>query len=76
MMLLLSLPPLLVGMGIGLVLAIFQTLTQIQEMTLVFVPKILLVFLTIMFTLPWMVIQLTDFARRLMDIATRLPGGG
>ncbi|GEO80296.1 flagellar biosynthesis protein FliQ [Pararhodospirillum oryzae] len=73
MMLIVSGPPLMVGMVIGLFIALFQTLTQIQEMTLVFVPKILVVFATLLITLPWMVRQLTEFMVHLMDIATTLP---
>lgn len=76
MMLLLSMPALMVAMVVGLVIAIFQTLTQIQEMTLIFVPKIVLVFLTVLVTLPWSVHQIGDFTRRLMMIAVQLPGGG
>ena len=45
-------PLLLVAMIIGLLISLFQTLTQIQEMTLVFVPKILFVFLALVFLLP------------------------
>jgi flagellar biosynthetic protein FliQ len=71
-MLIISGPPLLVGMAIGLVIALFQTLTQIQEMTLIFVPKILIVFATVLLMLPWMVRELTEFMERLMDIATTL----
>lgn len=76
MMLLLSLPALMVAMVVGLIIAIFQTLTQIQEMTLIFVPKIILVFLTVLISLPWSVHMITDFTRRLMLVAVQLPGGG
>lgn len=72
-MLIVSAPPLLVGMAVGLVIALFQTLTQIQEMTLIFVPKIVLVFATIMLLLPWMVREVSEFLERLMDIAVTLP---
>ncbi|WP_413205287.1 flagellar biosynthesis protein FliQ [Rhodospirillum sp. A1_3_36] len=71
-MLLVSAPPLLAGMAIGLVIALFQTLTQIQEMTLIFVPKIILVFAVIMLLLPWMVREVSEFMERLMDIAVSL----
>ena len=50
----LSGPVLLVMMVVGLIIGIFQSVTQIQEATLTFVPKILAGILTIMFTAPWM----------------------
>ncbi|ABC23620.1 Flagellar biosynthesis protein FliQ [Rhodospirillum rubrum ATCC 11170] len=71
-MLIISAPPLLAGMVIGLIIALFQTLTQIQEMTLVFVPKIVVVFASLLLTLPWMVRQASEFMERLMDIVTTL----
>jgi len=50
----LSTPLMLIGLVVGVVIALFQALTQIQEMTLVFVPKIIAVFLTLLLTLPFM----------------------
>ena len=47
-------PMMFVGLALGLVIALFQALTQIQEMTLVFVPKIVAIFITLMVTLPFM----------------------
>ena len=47
-------PVMVVGLGVGLIVALFQALTQIQEMTLVFVPKILAIFLVLMLVLPFM----------------------
>ncbi len=47
-------PIMLVALGVGLTIALFQALTQIQEMTLVFVPKILTIFLSLMIALPFM----------------------
>ncbi|CCG08008.1 flagellar biosynthesis protein FliQ [Pararhodospirillum photometricum] len=73
LMILVSGPALLVGMVIGVAIALVQTLTQIQEMTLVFVPKILLVFGTLLLSLPWMVRQMTEFMTHLMDVAATLP---
>lgn len=60
-------PLLLVAMIVGLLISLFQTLTQIQEMTLVFVPKILLVFLALIFMLPFMIDQLRTFTNGLFD---------
>ncbi|MDX1737527.1 MAG: flagellar biosynthesis protein FliQ [Alphaproteobacteria bacterium] len=57
----LGLPVMLIGLSIGLVVAIFQSLTQIQEMGLTFVPKIVVVFISLLFLLPWMLDLLQDF---------------
>ena len=66
-MLIVSAPVLLVGLAVGLVISVFQTLTHIQEMTLTFIPKIMAVCGIAIFTLPWMLRQLTEFTERLMD---------
>ena len=50
----LSAPLMLVGLAVGLVIALVQALTQIQEVTLVFVPKILAIFVTLLLMLPFM----------------------
>ncbi|MFH1215702.1 MAG: flagellar biosynthesis protein FliQ [Pseudomonadota bacterium] len=63
--LLLSAPLLLVGMGIGLLVALFQATTQIQEMTLTFVPKIVAVMLALLFFSSWMLIKLSDYTSNL-----------
>lgn len=63
--LLLSAPLLLVGMVVGLMIAIFQATTQIQEMTLTFVPKIVAVMLALLFFSSWMLIKLSDYTRDL-----------
>lgn len=62
-----STPVLLVAMLVGLLIGIVQTLTQIQEITLVFVPKILLVFLAILFLLPFMSAQMMQFSETIFD---------
>ncbi len=54
-------PMLLAGMIVGLVISIFQAATQINEMTMTFVPKILAVFVVLIVTLPWSIQQLTSF---------------
>jgi len=51
----LSGPVLIISMMVGLVIGVFQSVTQIQEATLTFVPKILACILTIIFLAPWMV---------------------
>ena len=60
--LLLALPGLLTGMFLGLAVSIFQATTQINEMTLSFIPKILGVVIVIVLTMPWMLNSMTDFA--------------
>ncbi|EAL4001865.1 flagellar biosynthetic protein FliQ, partial [Campylobacter jejuni] len=59
--LLLSLPMLLAGLIAGLIISIFQATTQINEMTLSFVPKIILVVIVIIFLMPWMTTTMIDF---------------
>ena len=49
-----AMPPMLVALGVGLAIAIIQALTQIQEMTLTFVPKIILVLFSLIFFMPFM----------------------
>jgi flagellar biosynthetic protein FliQ len=57
----LSMPMLGLGLVAGLIVSVFQAVTQIQEMTLTFVPKIIAVFLGLLFAAPWMLDQLTTF---------------
>ena len=64
----LSLPMLLVGLVVGLMISIFQATTQINEMTLTFVPKILAVIVVIIFTMPWMLNMLMDFTTRIFNL--------
>lgn len=66
-------PIMLVALGVGLVIALFQALTSIQEMTLTFVPKILLVFITLIMILPWMSDKLMLLTT---EIFSRIAGGG
>ena len=60
-------PVMLIALGVGLVISLFQALTQMQEMTLSFVPKILLIFVSMMFLLPYMMTTLLTFTRGLFD---------
>jgi len=66
--LLLSLPGLLTGMFIGLAVSIFQATTQINEMTLSFIPKILGVIIVIVLTMPWMLNEMIDFATHVFNL--------
>ncbi len=63
----LSMPMLLLGLAAGLIVAIFQAVTQVQEMTLMFVPKIVAVFLGLLFASPWMLDQITTFTRHIIE---------
>jgi flagellar biosynthesis protein FliQ len=63
--LLISAPMLLVALGVGLIVSIFQAATQINESTLSFIPKLVAVFLTIALAGSWMLAQLTDYTRQL-----------
>ncbi|HEC01734.1 MAG TPA: flagellar biosynthesis protein FliQ [Sphingomonadales bacterium] len=54
-------PVMLVALSVGLVIALFQALTQIQEMTLTFVPKIIAIFVSLFIFLPFMGETLSDF---------------
>lgn len=62
----LSMPMLGLGLAAGLVVSVFQAVTQVQEMTLTFVPKIIAVFLGLLFAAPWMLQELTSFARNII----------
>jgi len=64
--LLISAPALLVGLAIGFLVSLFQAVTQVQEMTLVFVPKIIAVFVTLILALPWMMNLLVTFTEKLI----------
>ncbi len=66
MTLTLSAPLLIVGMIVGLAVAIFMATTQIQEMTLTFVPKITAVMAALLFFSSWMLIRMTDYTRNLI----------
>lgn len=66
LMLLISAPMLLAGLVIGLGISILQAVTQIHEVTLTFIPKILVVSLALMIALPWMVQKMLDFMRALL----------
>ncbi|MEP7205441.1 MAG: flagellar biosynthesis protein FliQ [Casimicrobiaceae bacterium] len=64
---LISAPLLLTALVVGLVVSIFQAATQINEMTLSFIPKLLAMFAVLVFAGPWMLTQLLDYVRRLFQ---------
>ncbi|HOW57787.1 MAG TPA: flagellar biosynthesis protein FliQ [Smithellaceae bacterium] len=63
--LLVAAPALIVGLIVGVAISLFQAVTQIQEMTLVFVPKIVAVLVTLVIALPWMINLLVTFTQHL-----------
>jgi flagellar biosynthetic protein FliQ len=67
---LVSMPMLMIGLIVGLAISVFQAVTSIQEMTLTFVPKIIAVFLALLFFAPWMLEKLMSFTTR---IITNIP---
>ncbi|MGF1631459.1 MAG: flagellar biosynthesis protein FliQ [Kiloniellaceae bacterium] len=66
-MLKLGAPIMLLALVVGLAIALFQALTSIQEMTLTFVPKIIVIFVGVMLMLPFMLSSLTIFSQGLFD---------
>ncbi len=67
-MIIISAPIMIVGLAVGIVIALVQALTQIQEQTLVFVPKILAIFVTMLIALPFMGATMSGFMTRLADM--------
>lgn len=65
-------PLMAIGLGVGLVIALFQALTQIQEMTLTFVPKIVAIFASLLLLLPFMGSAISAMMAR---IAARIIAG-
>jgi flagellar biosynthesis protein FliQ len=61
-----SLPIMGVGLLVGVVVSLFQAVTQIHEMTLTFVPKIIAVLLSLLFLLPWMMQKMVFFTEQLI----------
>lgn len=66
-------PTMLLALLIGLGISLVQALTQIQEMTLTFIPKVLVIFVSMLLFMPFMLGTLTDFTERLMN---RIAGVG
>ncbi|MFM9975618.1 MAG: flagellar biosynthesis protein FliQ [Beijerinckiaceae bacterium] len=68
-----GLPIMLIGLGVGLIISVFQALTQIQEQTLIYVPKIVITFLGLLFLMPFMSDALQSY---MMRITSRIITGG
>ena len=66
-------PLLLVGMLVGLIIAILQAATQVHEQTLTFAPKVIIVALTLLALGPWMLNALIDFANEIFELMANTP---
>jgi len=67
--LMISSPILLIGMAVGLTVSILQAVTQVQEQTLSFVPKIIAMVLAVGLFLPWIIVKLLEFSREMFQLA-------
>jgi flagellar biosynthetic protein FliQ len=76
LMLIVSAPVLLVALAIGLTVSLLQAVTQINEATLSFLPKLVAVSVTLIVAGPWMITMLTDYiARTLQSLPQAVTGG-
>ena len=71
-----ALPVLGVGLIVGLVVSVFQAVTQIQEQTLTFIPKIIAMGVTLVVAGPWMLNQVVAYTQQLYSSIPSLVGGG
>lgn len=67
-------PPLLAALAVGLIISIFQAATQINEATLQFVPKLVVMFIVLLLAGPWMLQYLMDYIERLFQSIPQLIG--
>ena len=67
-MIIVAAPRMIAGLVVGVVIALFQALTQIQEMTLVFVPKIIAIFVAMLIALPFMGAAMAGYMTRVADM--------
>ncbi|MBY0574464.1 MAG: flagellar biosynthesis protein FliQ [Undibacterium sp.] len=72
--LLIAAPLLLVALGIGLIVSIFQAATQINEATLSFIPKLVGIFVTLIVAGPWMLAILGDYMREILTSIATMAG--
>lgn len=72
--LLLGAPLLLAALVTGLIISVFQAATQINEVTLSFIPKLLAVFATLIIAGPWMLSMILDYMRQLFSSIPQLVG--
>ena len=64
-------PLLATGLIVGLTVSILQAVTQIQEQTLAFVPKILAIMIALLLLLPWLITKVTEYTSRLIMSASQ-----
>lgn len=74
MTLVLSGPLLLAALVTGLIISIFQAATQINEQTLSFIPKLVVMFITLIVAGPWMLQMMVDYIRRLFESIPQMIG--
>jgi flagellar biosynthesis protein FliQ len=72
---LLSMPPLLASLCVGLIVSLLQALTQVQEQTLTFVPKIIATLLALMLSANWMLGRLIEFTNHAFDLMLKVGRG-
>ncbi|HZV54727.1 MAG TPA: flagellar biosynthesis protein FliQ [Rhodocyclaceae bacterium] len=72
--LLISAPLFIAALVTGLIVSVFQAATQINESTLSFVPKLVVIFLTMIIAGPWMITVMTDYIRRLYEAIPTMIG--
>ena len=72
LVLLLTMPMLVVTLVVGVIISIFQAVTQIQESTLTFVPKIIVALMVLVFLSPWMIGTMVDYTTELFGELTKV----
>lgn len=72
LILVLSLPPLLASLLVGLVISLLQALTQVQEQTLTFVPKIIVTIIVLMISASWILDRLLAFSHKVFQTMLRV----
>ena len=72
--LMISAPLFIAALVTGLIVSIFQAATQINEATLSFVPKLVVIFITLIVAGPWMITMMTDYMRRLYEAIPSMIG--
>ncbi len=65
--LLIGAPALLTAIAVGLVISMFQAVTQLQDQTLSFVPKIVAMMLAVLYTLPWVISEIVEYSQDLFQ---------
>ncbi|HUU83360.1 MAG TPA: flagellar biosynthesis protein FliQ [Phycisphaerae bacterium] len=70
-----SAPILLIGLAVGLVISVFQSVTQLQEQTLTFVPKIAAMVLAASYFIPWIAARMLTYTQEMFGAVPGLMGG-